>query len=46
MLLRAAVVTSSSKRQRMEDYLAAGNIDLPPSDIRDIDEAGRKTMLR
>ena len=40
-----AVVTASTKRQRIENYLTAASINLAPSDIQDIDEAGRQTML-
>ncbi|KZT73610.1 Aldo/keto reductase [Daedalea quercina L-15889] len=34
------VVTSSTKRERMEGYLSAGDIELSPEDIRAIDAAG------
>lgn len=34
------VVTSSSKKERLEGYLAAGDIDLTPEDVNIIDNAG------
>ncbi|TCD68124.1 hypothetical protein EIP91_011489 [Steccherinum ochraceum] len=36
----AVVVTSSTKKERLEGYLAAGDIDLTPEDINNIDNAG------
>ena len=40
-----AVVTSSSKKARMEGYMAAGDIDLDAADVEAIDGAGRKTAF-
>ncbi|TDL22687.1 Aldo/keto reductase, partial [Rickenella mellea] len=50
----AVVVTTSSKKERLEGYLAAGDLQLTEQDILDIDVAGAagapglaaKTMLR
>ena len=39
------MVTASSKKQRMERYISAGDLDLSSSDIHEIDEAGRITTL-
>ncbi|ODN78185.1 hypothetical protein L198_07974 [Cryptococcus wingfieldii CBS 7118] len=39
---RAVIVTSSSKKDRLESYLAVGDITLTDEDVRSIDEAGIK----
>ncbi|KAH8103302.1 Aldo/keto reductase [Cristinia sonorae] len=36
----AVVVTSSTKKERLEGYLTAGDIELTPEDINNIDNAG------
>jgi diketogulonate reductase-like aldo/keto reductase len=43
---RAVIVTTSSKKERLERYLAVGDIDLTDDDIKAIDDAGAKGELR
>ncbi|KAG6909758.1 hypothetical protein DXG01_015474 [Tephrocybe rancida] len=38
----AVVVTTSSKKSRLEGYLHAGDLALTPEDVSDLDEAGAK----
>ncbi|KAI1798298.1 Aldo/keto reductase [Ganoderma leucocontextum] len=40
------VVTSSTKKDRLEGYLSAGDFDLTAEDIASIDDAGRKGARR
>ena len=37
---RAIIVTTSSRKERLRDYLAAGDIDLTAEDVAAIDKAG------
>jgi diketogulonate reductase-like aldo/keto reductase len=36
------IVTTSSKKERLEGYLAVGDIDLTNDDVKAIDKAGTK----
>ncbi|KAK4701274.1 hypothetical protein P7C70_g4962, partial [Phenoliferia sp. Uapishka_3] len=38
----AVIVTTSRSKERLEDYLHAGDLELSEEDIKDIDEAGAK----
>lgn len=38
----AVIVTTSRTKERLEDYLSAGDLSLSEDDIKDIDEAGAK----
>jgi len=43
----AIAVTTSSKKSRLEEYLAAANLpDLTPEDVKAIDDAGEKVHFR
>jgi diketogulonate reductase-like aldo/keto reductase len=39
------IVTTSSKKERLESYLDVGDIDLTHEDVKAIDEAGAKGEL-
>lgn len=41
----AIIVTTSSKKERLEDYLAVGDIELTDDDVAAIDKAGAKGEL-
>ncbi|WVQ76921.1 hypothetical protein IAR50_006600 [Cryptococcus sp. DSM 104548] len=41
----AIIVTSSSKKDRLESYLEVGDISLTPEDVKAIDEAGIKGAI-
>ncbi|TYJ54507.1 hypothetical protein B9479_004831 [Cryptococcus floricola] len=41
----AVIVTTSSKKSRLESYLSVGDITLSPDDVRAIDKAGIKGQL-
>ena len=41
----AIIVTTSSKKERLEDYLSVGDIELTKDDIKAIDHAGAKGEL-
>lgn len=41
----AIIVTTSSKKERLENYLAVGDIELTKDDIKAIDHAGAKGEL-
>ncbi len=43
---RAIIVTTSSKKERLERYLAVGDIELTNEDVKAIDDAGAKGELR
>jgi hypothetical protein len=41
-LNRAIIVTTSSKKERLENYLAVGDIELSDDEVKEIDKAGAK----
>lgn len=43
---KAIIVTTSSKKERLERYLAVGDIELTNEDVKAIDDAGAKGELR
>lgn len=44
-MIRAIIVTTSSRKERLEGYLDVGDIDLTEDDVKAIDEAGAKGEL-
>ena len=42
----AIIVTTSSKKERLEGYLAVGDIDLEPEEVSAIDAAGALGQMR
>jgi diketogulonate reductase-like aldo/keto reductase len=41
----AIIVTTSSKKERLESYLDVGDIELTEDDVKSIDDAGAKKEL-
>lgn len=45
MAFSAIIVTTSSRKERLEDYLAVGDIHLTDDDVAAIDRAGAQGQL-